>query len=878
MSFAAPWVLLGLGALPVLWWLLRVTPPAPRRQRFPAVRLLLGLVARAETPAHTPWWLLALRLAAAGLAVVALAGPVLGPAPALPGNGPVLVVLDDGWAAAADWPRRAAAAGGVIDGAEREGRRVALLATAPDGMGAPPALSPLLPAAEARRRLATLRPQPWAVDRAAAAKALSGWRGTTFYVADGVGGAGWAAFAAALEQAGPVVELADEAPPARLMLPPRGEAERIVARVARVPDAAAASGAVLAQAGDGRTLARAEFHFSPGAGVAEAAIALPAELRNRLERLAVEQQAGAGAVALLDERWRRRPVGLLAGDADAATPLLGALFYLRRALAPDAELREGRLAELLAGGISVLIAADWTPADAAERDAVAGWVARGGMLVRFAGPRLAAHPDSLLPVALLAGERQLGGTMSWGTPEGLAPFPAGSPFAGLAIPAEVTVSRQVLAEPGAGLAAATWAALADGTPLVTQAARGAGRVVLFHVPANAEWSSLPLSGLFPPMLGRLVALSAGVAAPGEADPTPLAPAETLDGFGVAGPPPPAARAATAAELAAATVSPRHPPGFYGPAARRRALSLGNRMEPPEAAPALPSASRAGLDAALPPRALGPWLMAVAVALLALDFALSLWLRGLGLRGLGWRRTGAAVLMAGALMAPAAQAQETGVPPAALQTRLAYVASGDAARDAAARAGLAGLSAEVDARTSAVLGPPDAVVPGRDDLSLYPLLYWPVAAGTLRPDPAARVALDRFMAGGGILVIDTGLLDEEGSGRLAELTRGLDIPPLAPLSEAHVLARSFYLLSSFPGRLAGGTVWVQRDQDRANDDVSPVVIGAADWAGAWTPGFSGDARQRLLAVRFGVNLVIYALTGTYKADQVHLPTLMQRLGH
>ncbi len=102
-----------------------------------------------------------------------------------------------------------------------------------------------------------------------------------------------------------------------------------------------------------------------------------------------------------------------------------------------------------------------------ERERLDRWVREGGTLVRFAGPRLAERQDPLLPVPLRAGERQLGGALSWERPQHLAPFPDHSPFAGLPVPAEVTVERQVLAEPSPRLAERTWARLADGTPLVT---------------------------------------------------------------------------------------------------------------------------------------------------------------------------------------------------------------------------------------------------------------------------------------------------------------------------------------------------------------------------------------------------------------------------
>jgi Domain of unknown function (DUF4159) len=206
--------------------------------------------------------------------------------------------------------------------------------------------------------------------------------------------------------------------------------------------------------------------------------------------------------------------------------------------------------------------------------------------------------------------------------------------------------------------------------------------------------------------------------------------------------------------------------------------------------------------------------------------------------------------------------------------------------------LEGLSEYVNRRTAAALVEPDAVEPGKTDLSFYPLLYWPVSADAQPLDPVQAGALNDYMSRGGIIVVDT---RDSGSGAgfapgtdaaLRRIAQGLVIPPLAPLTTEHVLARAFYLLQDFPGRYTGEQVWVQRDQDRANDSVSPVIIGGNDWAAAWAVDESGrnpyavipgGSRQRTLAYRFGVNLVMYALTGNYKGDQVHVPAILQRLG-
>jgi hypothetical protein len=113
----------------------------------------------------------------------------------------------------------------------------------------------------------------------------------------------------------------------------------------------------------------------------------------------------------------------------------------------------------------------------------------------------------------------------------------------------------------------------------------------------------------------------------------------------------------------------------------------------------------------------------------------------------------------------------------------------------------------------------------------------------------------------------------------------------------VLTKTFFLLRDFPGRFTGGRLWVEAlpsEQDeqseprpaRGGDGVSSIIITANDFAGAWATRSDGQAmlplvpdepRQREFAFRAGVNIVMYALTGNYKADQVHVPALLERLG-
>ena len=857
LSFLSPWLLAPLAGLQVLWWLLRLTPPAPRKIDFPAIRLLMSLKAQEETPAHTQWWLLLLRILIVALVLVGLAEPVLNPVKPLNGTQPLLLVFDDGWASGPVWSSHVAAAGNLLAGADRTGREVRLLFTAP-----PVRLTEALQAADARQQLASHVPAPWPGDRAEAAKLLAGLPASSIhYFSDGVNAPGTRDFLEALREQGETRLYRLEGGRLPLLLPPPENVpdglEVTVRRGGALPENNIMVSAIAA---DGRLLAREPLRLETGRMEGKTLFRLPAELRSRIARVQVDNEPSAGSVMLLDEAWHRRPVGLVA-QSGADRPLVGPLFYLERALKPHAEILKGDTTSLLAKGITLLVLADIGNLGTDEQSALTKWMEQGGVLVRFAGPNLAANPDALLPVKLRQGERVLGGALSWTSPASLSPFPPASPLSGLAVPEDITVSRQVLAEPEADLPSRTWAQLADGTPLVTAKPTGRGWLVLVHTSANADWTNLPLSGLYVDMLRRFLWLGSGLAS-GELT-GPLQPIETLNGFGHPVSSPATAQPVPADEMKPDLIGPAHPPGFYGREGMREALNLPDLVTKVEPFDSLPAGVTEATTHSSREQNLMPWCLAAALLLLGLDALVSLRLRGL-----------LAPALALLLLSVPARADDTQSGELAAETFLAYVTTEDSVTDTASAEGLQALARILRQRTSVdpkeVLG----VDLETDDLAFFPLLYWPVTISQPALSSTAREKINRYLAGGGLILFDT----QDGSaGRLAnaslqKLAAGLDMPPLAPLPPDHVLSKSFYLLDAFPGRFAEGQIWVDAEPERRNDNVSGILIGSNDWASAW----AGQGGNTEMARRFGINLVMYALTGSYKSDQLHVRALLNRM--
>ena len=661
--------------------------------------------------------------------------------------------------------------------------------------------------------------------------------------------------------------------------------------------------------GTEQDLARGRLAFAAGADHGALALDLPPEQRNRVTRFQIGGQNSAGAVSLADDSLKRRKVAIVAEGGDReGLQLLSPSHYLRQALQPTADLLEGGVSDVLPANPDVIILVDVAKLPQTETAGLLDWVKKGGLLLRFAGPKLAAsdlgrvEEDPLMPVRLREGGRTVGGAMSWDDPKALAPFPDGSPFHGLDVPADVTVTSQVLAEPEPELTTRTIAALADGTPLVTRKALGLGQVVLFHVTANAEWSSLPLSGLFVQLLERLaVSARAGGEGPDDLVGLTWVPQRLLDGFGKLQDAGGRAGVPGAALGQALKNGPGAdaPPGLYRAGDRLVALNAvgATTVLAPAGWPV--GTVIEGLAPATEQSLKGPAL-GLALLLLSVDILAALLVSGRLL----------AVLLLGLVVLHGPQAQAQTADEAAIAATegviLAYVKTGDAQVDQVSAAGLTGLGDQLYNRTAVEPLAPIGVDIEKDELAFFPFLYWPVTAEAGLPSAAAYVKLNRFLRTGGLILFDTRDGDIAGAAgsspeaqALQRIAAGLDIPTLEPLPEDHVLTRTFYLLQDFPGRFAGGGVWVEAappDAAKAegmpfrnlNDGVTPVVIGGNDWASAWAVddngmamfpvgrGYAGE-KQREYAYRFGINLVMYVLTGNYKSDQVHVPALLERLG-
>jgi len=897
ITFLYPAMLAGLMVLPIVWLLIRSAPRSPKTVVFPAARILRGLKSNRRDIQRAPIWQTILRCLILTLLIIAAARPVMNRNDFAADDGAILIIADNGWDSAANWRQYRTALDQIANQARFDLQTVYIAQTVPEAAGAstwklPDIVGPVSPA-DTTSLFDRLQTRPWSADYTALSDLISERPemnrsvGSILWLTGQMDSPDKAELASELLDIAPITIISPTTTDRIAIRSLNRSGTGMVATLSHNRDDLPRTVNLLARGERGNVILRHSVDLAANTDQSDVAIMLPSDISNAIQSVGIEGIESAATMFQTGARWQQRRVGVVASSGDGPGVLSDQYFFLDRALSPYADVTYAPLGTLLENGVDVLVSAGPISGLGSQFDALERWINQGGMLVRFAGDSSSQIGNDFLPVRLRLGNRDFGGSMSWEKPKRLLDFPENSPFHGIAVPDDITVTRQLLAEPDPDIVSKTWARLTDGTPLITSAPRNAGRLVLFHVTPWADWSNLPMSGLFVELWQKILPL-ASPSNRSDAELQSSLPAQTvLDGFGHPHQPD---ALILPVQTPLPTPSPRHPPGIYGENGQAVALNLG------------PSLTDIGRDVVWPSGVstrevtdqsqidLAALCLLSAFILVLFDALILLVLNHVSLRRS--RRSNAltsvllAVILTGAsiaVMHPSPSVASTTLPDAALQPRLAYLETGNAPVDRLSHAGMTGLTEILRRRSAADLNSVDGINPETDELSFYPLIYWPLVDGQEPFSERAQDRLNRYLNNGGMILIDSRDREVEPA-RLRRLLAGLEVPLLDRAPSDHILFRSFYLLDHAFGRFSE-PLWLDARPSQRLDGVASVLFGGNDWASAWIIPEGRDdlrnedisPRQREMAYRFGVNLVMYALTGSYKGDQVHIPAILERLG-
>jgi len=923
-SFYHPLYLISLLLLPLIYFLIKLTPPQPHVILFPPISILKKLVPAEKTPKNSPLLLLIVRLFLVGAIITALAGPYYQISDkVIINNQPLLIVVDDSWSSAQDWDQRKNFIQNLIHEAELQSVPTYIYAASDNN------ISQFIDYATTRNRIKILNPKPYVPNYSEAINIIREFTKShenchIVWLAPALAHPDAGEFITSLEsdkKKTPNISIYANHNDIKILRNPINQKEAIHIDIENYNQSLNSPIEIIASDFYGNTLFQQHFDqkFQTKDKIL---IKAPLELRNKVSHLRINNQHTAGSVALLDDRSRRARIGIFAQSKDNSTqPLLSAYYFLSKALNPFADIvipNSGSITpidDLLSQNITTLILSDVGLLTEPDEHAVAKFLTDGGSLIRFSGPNLAAKADDLLPVKLRPASRNLGGAISWEKPKKIAQFEHSSPFYEFSIPDDILISRQLLAEPTNDLNDKTWVRLEDGTPLVTADRRGKGLLVFFHISAETSWSNLPISGLFIDMLNKLSLYSFisdeikknDVTEINNSSQLSLRAVKLLDGFGNFLPGPIDSVPSISLNNSGFTDS-NNLPGFYvdgsitravQPISKNEILSKLDDIIKNKTINTLDDISRYDLSSVF---------LLLSVLLFLIDTLLSTPKSNLSINIFKFPKL---ILFITILLAPNDEAYATSSPSdqlpskemiSILTSRLAYVLNGDNNIDATAYDGLKHLTNELRARTSYEPGDPIGLDLNKDDLSLYPLIYWPIYASMPQPNEKVIQKLATFMRFGGTVIFDTRngdaysnvIGESQESLWLRLLLQQLDVPVVEQVPRDHVITKTYYLINKIQGSSEPCDSWVEKtfmdvaDEQPNNviqstDNVSSLIITSCNLASAWSRfsrenNFSSnkDTHNLELAMRSGINIVMYTLTGNYKSDQVHKRRIIERL--
>ena len=913
--FMQPVILSALLALPIIWYILRITPPSPKTIFFPATAFLKGLVSEEQTASKSPWWILLLRLIIAALIIIGLANPVINPAGNISGYGAVRIIMDNSWPGAQTWESQIKTAEEIVKKSARDKREIYIVTTTP-ALGETDIIQQgPLGESEALSIIRGMAPNSWpanyedlikATEKSKIKKSVH-----SLWLSHGLDEGNIRKAAKKIQSQGSLTFITPNNEKLPLLLRPsekvashkNGKDKDDVRIDVDAPKNVNANIPVLVRAmGDKNgILDISSATISTSKTPETLSFDISENLVSKITSFQISGRKGAGAIFMLDDQFKKRNVGIAdSAGSESAAPLIEASYYIKRALEPYSNITIDNIDKLIEKNMSVMILPDIGAMPTKTLNELETWVKDGGLLLRFSGANLAnaVNEQFLLPVILRSGERSLSGSLSWDEPQKIVPFEKNSPFYGLEIPDDVSIKQQVLADPEQDLEGKVWAKLSDGTPLITAKPEEKGLIVLIHTTANTNWSDFALSGLYVSVLKRIVQLAGKNAINLNHDFASLTPLLIMDGYGKLVTPPAAVPPLSSENLDSFIPTPINPPGIYGTGQTQYAFNIGTNIPALLTPQSLPKSIVQSHYEENYESSIMPYILYLALALFSLDWLVMIFIAGSSRAPIftkGVKLSLFIISLIAFTFPTKSYANEEFDIKYASAFYLAYIKTGDTTLDNLTRRGLESLSSTLNKRTSVEPRGIAALNPEKDNLNFFPLIYWAANDTQKTYSDKAMKNIQNYLDHGGTIIFDTrdqnrstsSMVNTPNAKALRRITSSLNIPPIIPIPDDHVLGRSFYLLKNFPGRYNSGTLWIERYSASGRDNVSSVIIGSNDWVGSWADSMgqrsynrfsnSNDARQREMSLRFGVNLVMYALTGNYKADQVHIPYILKRLG-
>ncbi|MBN8646846.1 MAG: DUF4159 domain-containing protein [Caulobacterales bacterium] len=872
LQFLSPIALFVLVALPIIYIVSRFVPKPPKSINFGAIFILKNIIAPRPIPKHAPLWLKILRLFLAGIFILACAMPILqNPNSAKIISKDILLVIDDDVANANEFNQIKNELKNFIDIESTKNNALKLVVQNCNSK----TLNPINSPQNAKNYIDTIIPKPIICDKGNYIKTLGDIRENyrVIYIANNVNQLNDAKFFEILNRISNG-DLIIRRPNINFAIIESANIEKNGLRLNIISNGQF-SKKITIFGENSKVLISNNIHNGGNF------IEISQNILRMAQYLKIEGQNNAAATYIIDA-FNRRPLILTPKANSSDQPLLSDANFINSAMEiiGDVKNYEGKIDFKAAP--NAIIFGDVENFDDVETNALMQYLKNGGTIIRFLGPKSLSKEESpffTAPINLVPHILSTGFAVE---NLSIAPLPKNSIFSDIEFPQKINIGQSILLK-SANNDAKTLINLSDGAPLLSMREIGAGKLYMFHTSAAPIWSDIGLSNLQLAFLKRIILQTSAKAIPAstlEAN-VILRPRIVIDENGNLSKNTNGIKPFITPITNQTKVDNDHYAGIYEGDGASLVINAGTNIK--ELKPQnLPKSQDFENDTKS--LALYSYLLFFGFILLLIDNMI------LNLPKFSFKKASGIVsaLIIFAFLIPHPTNAQTKSQEKSDDIKLTFLITPDNITNEQAKAGLNGISQILRRRTniepSGIIG----LDPSKDELAKHPIIYWLLPKTSQSLPLEAVQNLNKYMQNGGILFIDTRGLSMEpkrAQDILKTAVNGLKIPPLEKVPPEHVLKKTFYILQNFPGFYSNASLWVQSDATTnysANDGVSPIIISNGDLARAWaqkTPenGFDAinDDFAHELSLRVGINIYLYALTGQYKADQVHVRSLLER---
>ncbi len=893
ISFANPLALWAIGSLPLIYLVVKTFPPAPKSFNFSSLYLLKSISSDTITRSKCPIWLLIFRILLILVIIIYFSKPFINSSKLDNKIENYFVFLDAGWSTASEWENYKDTLLEIMLEAKKLNKKFYLLRSNPDKERDSTIM--FQSTNQLSDYLNEQPPSPWQfnLDKTINKLDKTKFKKNTryFYIlSDFDYYPNEKRISSIIKEKYPNIEIINLVSRIKVLDKPSIIADNIEIKVKRLGNFFSEDQFYLKMVSkDGQVIYYKNYNFKKNDHTVIIREKFPLSLINRLEKIEIVDQNHAAGKFYFDDLNKKKIIGIVSEIIDyKENPLLSSVYYIKKALGNENKIIINNLENLISANIDILILPDVGLIEEKLSIILKKWISNGGLLIRFSGPKLAKEYTNFITTEKTYKKiRFLGGQLSWEDEPIIESFPDNSIFRGLEIPDDIVIRKQLMLDFKGNQKYTVLGSLKDGTPLITSKEYDKGKIILFHFTANNDWSNIPITNLFVEMLYRTTLFNS-IRKNDSLEEVKMK--YFIDGFGKIQKPDKIIKIKDGIKLQKSHPSPKNIPGIYENDELSIALNLSGNLKYDQFVKESYKNTTEEVFFKKSISDLSKIFLYLIIIFSIVDIIATLMIK-INSNILKTFKKKIGYLSMFFLLFCFIKNDNLKANDYFNETYLAYVKSANENKNKITKRGLNTLSEVLDRRTSISPRGVIEVDIEKDEIFYFPFLYWPI--GKTLPDLSARTItkVKDYLFKGGIIFFDAYEIkinnssDSKNLKKMVSFLRKINSNELINIDKKHTLSKSFYLLNSFPGRWNKNLILTDKNDKRINDGVSSIVLGFNDWASAWAldennypiyPVVPGGEKQREFAYRVGVNITMYSLTGTYKNDQIHSKSILERL--